>query len=440
MVFQTNAALPEVPDRVQPSIYDSVAYRRSRRAYTIQCMLEYFIALLLTDAFLSKLLYDVGLDDVQIGIVTSLGTVGFLFQLATLFGARGVRSVKRMVIVFSTVGEVFHLFLYAAPFLPLPAPARTAVVIACLTIYYFLNYYIFNIRYKWANDFVAPDRRGEYSAGKEMLSLMGGMAFTMLIGLMMDRLEGEGRLHAAFALNAAVGLACNAGCFYCLTRIGDGTARATQRAPALRDTLANTLGRKGFRQVVTLSVLLNAGQYLTLGFLGTYKIKELAFSVTAVQLINIAGNLGRFLVSRPLGRYSDRTSYARGVELALCIAAAAFAVNVFSSPAARYCMVLFTILHAVSLAGTGHNMLNIVYTCVPGDYFVYAAAIKNSLSGLAGFGASLLGSAILSRVQAAGSRVLGAPMYAQQLLSLLSFLLMCVAVAYSRRMMARQQR
>ena len=50
------------------------AYRRSRKAYTIECAFEYFVTILVGDAFLAKLLSAIGLSDAFIGIISSLGT------------------------------------------------------------------------------------------------------------------------------------------------------------------------------------------------------------------------------------------------------------------------------------------------------------------------------------------------------------------------------
>ena len=54
--------------------YASPLFVRSRRAYSTQCMLEYFIALLVSDAFLSKLLTVLGLSDAQVGVMQVLAT------------------------------------------------------------------------------------------------------------------------------------------------------------------------------------------------------------------------------------------------------------------------------------------------------------------------------------------------------------------------------
>ena len=67
------------------SIFHTPAYKRSRRAYILECAFEYFIALMVADAFLATLLTEMGLSDAVIGVISSLISLAFLFQLFSIF-------------------------------------------------------------------------------------------------------------------------------------------------------------------------------------------------------------------------------------------------------------------------------------------------------------------------------------------------------------------
>ena len=54
--------------------FNSIEYKRSRNAYMAQCTVEYFVSLLVTDAFLAKLLSSIGISDMIIGIISSFIT------------------------------------------------------------------------------------------------------------------------------------------------------------------------------------------------------------------------------------------------------------------------------------------------------------------------------------------------------------------------------
>ena len=70
--------------------FNNPAYKRSRWAYTFECAFEYFIALMVADAFLATLLTEMGLSDAVIGVISSLISLAFLFQL--FYG----KSLKQM--------------------------------------------------------------------------------------------------------------------------------------------------------------------------------------------------------------------------------------------------------------------------------------------------------------------------------------------------------
>ena len=88
---------------MEKSKYDLAEYKRSRRAYMIQCTVEYFVSLLVTDAFLAKLLTSIGISDSLTGVISSFITLAFVIQLMSVFLVRKRTSTKRVVITFDTI-------------------------------------------------------------------------------------------------------------------------------------------------------------------------------------------------------------------------------------------------------------------------------------------------------------------------------------------------
>jgi len=207
----------------------------------------------------------------------------------------------------------------------------------------------------------------------------------------------------------------------------------------MREVLRNTFGNKNFRHVLYLAILWDVGRYATVGFLGTYRLSELALTVGVVQVINMIANVGRFCVSRPLGMFSDRFSYARGIELGMLIATLGFLAGVFTRPETWVLIVVHTLLYQSSHAGIVQNMNNVLFNYVDNRYFVQASAIKNSIAGLCGFCTSLLASRLLQRIQDNGNTFLGMRVYGQQVLSFISFAVLAAAVLYTHFVIAKQK-
>ncbi len=392
----------------------------------------------MSDSYLAKLLSDIGVGDTFIGIISSFIAAAFLFQLAAIFLAPRIKNVKRAAIIFHVTSQVIFASLYFVPTLPFPGGVKTFIVVSGILIAYSFRYTVLSIIYRWANSFVDPEKRGVYSAGKEMISLIIGIVFSLSIGMLIDGFEAAGNLRGGFLVVAVIGLIISGLDLVTLSLIENRAEPENASKIPVRKVISGLIGNRGFRSVVILNVLWQSACYLTIGFLGIYKIRDLALTVGAVQMINILGNFCRFLVSRGFGRYSDRTSYARGIGLAMMIAAAAFFVNVFTTPKTWYLIIVYTILYSACLAGTEQNFSNIVYSYVPETSFVQANAIKNSIGGIFGFISSLVGSRILGAVQANGNTIFGVTVYGQQILSLISLILIVAAMIYNRAVISKR--
>lgn len=421
-------------------IFDSPAYRRSRGAYMAQCTVEYFVSLLVTDAFLAKLLSYIGISDALIGIISSFITLAFVIQLLSIFLVKKITNTKMLVIALDTASIFFFMLLFFVPFLSQDKGIRTVLVILCVLLAYIGKYLILSVCFKWANSFVKPTKRGLFSARKEMISLVGGMIFTAVTGHIIDKFESLNNLEGAFLFLGISILILNGCNFFCLSLIKRSVPKEQADANAPLSVIAkNTLGNKGFRNVIVLTVLWDVARYFSIGFMGVFKTSDLMLSVFLVQLINILSNLARMIITSPLGKYSDKNSYVKGFNLGLYLAAVAFFINIFTSNSTWFLIIPFTLLYNCSFAGTNQNSFNISYNYVDARYITQAMAFKNSIGGLFGFGASILGSKIVSLVQANGNQIFGLPVYGQQLLSAISFIIIVVAIVFVKKVIEKQE-
>lgn len=426
----------------ETNVYEGSEYKRSRTAYMMQCAFEYFVAIVVGGSFLTKLLGYVGFSDGAIGIISSLISLTCVFQLLSMLVVQKISNTKKYSMTLQAVGRLLFMSLYLIPFLPFAKEYRGALIVAGIVLAYLCYYLATSVTFKWGNSFVDPRKRAEFSAVKEMISLILGMVVTLVVGYVMDVFEASNNLEDGFIFCAAAILIFAICDLTCLLLIkNDIKPKAKQEKEPMKVVLQNTIGKRGFRNIIILSTLYNIAVYFSVGFLSTYRLNahELAFSVAAVELFNVIGSGVRFLISKPFGRYSDRKSFAKGIELGMILAAASFVLSVFTMPETRYLAVVQILLYHMASAGVGQNMLNITYNFVDMKYFVQASAIKNALGGLCGFGASLLGSALLTAMQTGGNQLLGIRIYGQQLLSLVTAVLIAVCILYNRKVVQKEK-
>ncbi len=419
--------------------YGPPDHRRTRGAYIAQCTFDYFFTILASDAFFAKLLTHIGVSDAVTGVIASLASFSFLCQLVSLTFADRLRRVKRTVTLIDTCSQFLFMSIFFVPFLPGSVGLKTALVAFLLLAAYSFVYCIAPICYKWGNSFVDPQKRGQYSALKEMISLISGICFSLAVGFAVDRFEAAGKLRGAFLFIAGSMLAvcsCNV-CSFLMMEERPVSCAVKKRS--LRELLGGTFGCKSYRNAVIMACLWEFSKGITAGFMGTYKTNDLGMRVGTVQIINTASSLGRFAVSRPFGKYSDSHTYAKGYRIALYIAGAGFLFNIFAAPASKWCVAAFSVLYAMSFAGTNQNTYNMTYSYLDEENIVHGIALTDALRGVCGFLASLIGGRILSAVQGGGNRLFGRTVYGQQVLSAISLLLTAVTAAYNKLVVSKQK-
>lgn len=427
-------------------IFDSVEYKRTRAAYVMQAMFEYFISILVTDAFIAKILDYLGVSEANIGVITTIISLAMFFQLGSLLLAKSRISVKKMSLFFSTVSQLLFSLLYLIPFFSIPDATKRYVAVTFIVVAYFSLYIFSPIHYKWAYKFVRGEERARYSATKEMISLAAGSTFSIIVGIIIDRFEGLDNLEGAFtfiAVSAFIVSVCN---FICILMMKDEPKeeRVDSEKMKLSDVMKNTFGNKGFRVCLYALSLWEFTRYFQLGFMGSFKNTMIEGSgvfsspMLVVQIINLAGHGVRLLLSYPIAKYSDRKGYAKGMQIGLIIAACAFLINSFTSTSTWYLIIVYTILHNACYVGITANGFNILYSYVDNTYFAQALAIKNCIAGLCGFGAAIVAGKLLTYVNNNG--IFGMTLFGQQVLSAVSLVLTVVVFVFVRFVVSKQKK
>lgn len=412
--------------------------QKSRIAYVGQCTFEYLISLLLHDAFLAKLLLNIGLDDSMIGIISSFVSFSFLFQLLSIWLVNHITYVKKAVIFFDCFTQFLFMFMYCVPFLNVGKPTKIVIAISCLILAYVSKHMVSSILFKWANSYVDSNKRGRFSAGKEMISLVCGMLFSLVMGIVVDKKEAVDDIKGSFVIIIITLLVLNILNFASLMMIKDGKLAETKKSYSVKEVVANTLGNKSFRNVIILLALWSAATHMISGFMGTFKTKDLMLSVGLIQVINALANGMRMTFSIPIGKYSDKKSYAKGIELAMIIASFGFFANMFSSNKTWWMVIIFTVFYNVSIAGTNANKLNITYSYVNSEYITQAMVIQNGITGIVGFISAFLGSRLLEYIQGNGNVFLGLQVYSQQVMSGISLIIVLCGIVFNRLVVQKQ--
>ena len=404
-------------------------YRFSRAMYIVEAMLEYFISIAVGTVYLARITAYIGIPDSLTGILSSFVSLGCGFQLVAIFLANK-RPVKRWVTALHMVSQALFALIYFVPGCKLSTTAKTVIFVLLLLCAQILHNIINSPKINWYMSLVDNGKRGRFTANKEIVSLLGGIVFSFGLGYLIDYYTDSGNLSKAFVI-------CGIGLFV-LMLLHSLTLLFSKEKPT-QETEKTSVGQsvkallknKTLFKVILVSVLWSVANFATLSFSGSYQAKELAFSTTFSSVLIMAGSLIRALFSRPMGKFADKHSFFKSLFVCFSIAGVGFAINIFTVPSnGKIFYVVYYILYCIGMAGINSATINLIYDYVDYDKRTSALALKHTCAGFAGFFTTLALSPLLSHIQKNGNSFLGIPLYAQQLLSAFSFVVIVALLVY----------
>ena len=412
--------------------------KRSKSMQIYAAMLEYLISILVSGSFLATLTKDLGLSDELTGILSSIVSLGCLFQLLSIFVKR--TRVKRIVIIFNMINQCLFMLLYVIPLTSFGKQTKIAIFVVLILAAYLLHNLVQPQKTNWLASVIEHRVRGRFTADKEIVSLVSGIVFSFGMGAVVDHFSETGNTRAAFIVSAAVIFVLMA--LYSLSLLLV-TETETPRPPKknLKSTVKELINNKSILHITVVFLLYNVSTYIAVPFYGTYQINELGLSLKTVSAIAICGSASRITVSKFWGTYADKTSFAKMIEKCFIFLALARLCVVFAVPTNGIVMfVLYNILHGIAFGGINSALTNLIFENIPPEKQTDALAITQAFSGIAGFLTTLCVSPLVSFIQSSGNRLFGLPIYAQQFVTVLSLVFTVIAILYTRTVFINAKR
>ncbi len=404
-------------------------YARSRLMYIIEAALEYFISILIGGAYIAKVATAIGFSDGTVGIITSFLSLGQAFQLLALL-LRDKTPVKKWVTGLHVLNQCLFSLVWFTPLFPFSTAVKGALFIVFLLSGHILGNVLMPSKTNWFMSLVDDHKRGVFTANKEIVSLISGMIFSYVMGALYDYFEASGNVTAAFLVGGATiaGLMI----LHTLTLLlSDEKPVESKHHVSIRAMFADRKYTGTFFLVIGMNALWSVSHYISTPFYGTYQIKELGFSMTFVSVLGIVYAVVRSVFSRVLGRYADKKSFASMLNVCYILVGAAFLINSFAAPGfGRIFFIVYYVLYAISMAGLNSAMINLIYDYVNPEHRTLALAFSSGICGVLGFLSTFLAGFLVDWIQSLENGFLGLGIYAQQVVSFLSFLLVIGCFLY----------
>lgn len=406
--------------------------KRGKLMYIFEAALEYLISILVAGSFLATLTKELGFSDSLTGVLSSVISLGCLFQLLSLTINR--ERSKKLVIVLSVANQLLFMFLYVIPLWDISSRVKTVLFVVVI----FLAYFIYNLAHpkkiNWFMSLVDDAHRGRFTANKEIISLIAGMVFTFSMGSLVDYYAESGGIRIAFIISAAV--------IFVLMILHTLSLIFTVEKPkpsiakkSIIKNIADVFNNKDILKVTAVFVFYNIAHYVAVPFYGTYQINELGFNLKFISLLSIGSSITRIAVSKFWGRYADKNSFAKMIEKCFLVLLFSLICVIFSVLSnGKIMFMLYYIFHGIAMGGINSALINLIFDYAPYEKRADALAISQAASGLAGFLTTLAISPLVAAIQSKGITVFGHAVYAQQIVTGISFVIIIFAIIYVKRL------
>ncbi|MBR3978212.1 MAG: MFS transporter [Oscillospiraceae bacterium] len=411
--------------------------KRSKLMYIFEAAFEYLISILVNGSFLATLTRELGMSDSLTGVLSSIISLGCLFQLLSLSIRRTV--VKRIVILCSIINQILFMLLYIVPLTSFEGTIRIPLFIVLI----FSAYLIYNIAHpkkiNWLMSLVEDNYRGSFTANKEIISLISGMVFSFVMGTVIDYFSSTGKIRVAFIISAFVIFVLMV--LHSLTMLFAVEKPLPSNAQKdLKHSLLELLKNKNTLHIAVIFLLHNISTYISTPFYGTYQIGELGLSLKFVSIIVLSGSVSRILVSKFWGSYADKNSFAAMIEKCFIFLGFAEVCVIFATPSlGKVMFVLYYILHGIASGGINSALINLIFEYIPREKAADALAITQAVAGLTGFLTTLCVSPLISHIQNSGNTLFGIAIYAQQVLTIIALFFTVLAILYTRCVLTKNK-
>ena len=402
-------------------------YKRSRLMYICEAALEYLISILVAGTYLAMITEALGISDTLTGIISAFISLGCVFQLFAMFLKKG--KTKKKVLFLSVLNQLLFMSLYIIPLMGGSRDMKTILFIVIILLAYFFYNVAHPKKIDWFMSLVDYEKRGVFTAKKEMFSLISGMAFTFVMGAIADHYKAIGEIRIAFIICAVV--------IFVLMLLHTLTMLLTIEKPndtiekTKKSDLLSVLKDKNILRITIVFVLWNIATYCSTPYYGTYQIKELGFSQSFVAVLGVIYAVARIAFSFMWGKYADKESFAKMLRLCFSVAALGFLINVFCVPEnGKMIYTLYYVCNAIAMGGINSALINLCYDYVAEEKRADALAISLAIAGVFGFFTTLAVSPLVTAIQNNGNVFFGMSLYAQQVLSAIAFIATVITILY----------
>ena len=409
--------------------------------YIIEAMVENFITILTSGAFLATLTKHLGVSDSMTAILSSITALSGLFQIIAVFVAHKT-PVKRWVVPLQLLTHLLLCGLYLIPVIGFEKHASLLFFIFIIGANAIKSIKS-SVKINWFYSMVKLENQGNFSAILTAVSVVGAIFFSLGASFVFDSFIDAGNTRGAFTVITVTILVLIVLDIIPLI-LSKEKAESRKRAPSPFSSLKGILSNPNFRILLILGVTQSLASGIAPPFLSTYQINELGFSLSFIAIIDTVVNIVWVCALLIFGKVSKSLPYATIMHISAFIHAISYAILIFVMPGnGMITFTLYRIFMIIQGSASAVSSRSLLFELVEPDNRASALAIYTMLTGVFSFLITLSVTPIFNSLQLSPIVLFGIELYAQQALAIASFAIMLVVnilwTVFSHRLCIKHQ-
>ncbi len=419
---------------------DKDKYKLSRILYIIEALLEYFIALAVSVTYLPVLGKAIGISEELIAIVEGFVSLGCGFQIFAILLVKQKR-VKPIVTIMHIISQICFALIWLVPIFSFSKKTKVVLFMLIMFIAHATHNVINSPKTNWFMALVYDKKRGNFTAIKEIVSLIGGMIFTIVYGGLISYFEGRGEETTAFILCGIIIFFIMV--MHTLTLVFSKEKPHEQREndkheESLKEQLTYIVKDKTLKRVIVIPIVWAIINAITVPFYAIYQRSTMGLNTGVISIIVACCSIIRAVFSTPFGRYADKHSFSKMLNICFIITIVSLIFEVVSGfmigkISSIIIVSAFWVCNYISMAGINSGVMNIIYDYVDKDKQMVALAFKASIAGIVSFLTILLFTPFTQYLNGVDIFIFGYKIYAQQILGVIAIGITIFLIFYNKK-------
>lgn len=291
-------------------------YNKEYKKYLTSCVLDTANNKIASTSFITAFAVYLGLSDLAIGIYAVLDTITNVLQVlaAPLFSRIG--QSKKVVLTNYSIYRISSICFAFIPFISSDISIRTLLFFIFASIYAITGEMGYITFVNWRMSLLKKEDRTKFAATKNMYKNTVVLAFSLIMGVILDKFTQNGvELYGFIILFAIVSIIA---LIDIVIRINTYKPELKEERISIKDTIKIPATDKNFRKTLITCGINRFANGIGIMYLNVFLLRYLHISYIYYSILNIIVNLSEALSSRFWAKKAENRKWEK-VIIPMCL-------------------------------------------------------------------------------------------------------------------------